>query len=150
MSIVPKFSLRKTTAIVVATLGFVGAIVSLYAFFFQEKKVDLQYEIIANTNVLDINADVSKLDIIYNGISLKQKDEHLRIINLRVINRGTDNILKEYFDDNDLLGFKIMGGKVIEKPEVIETSSNYLKRNLIITLDTADRIKLSKVIIEPK
>ncbi|MFA6541517.1 MAG: hypothetical protein WCT99_07935 [Bacteroidota bacterium] len=149
MTIGPKYSLRKITTIVVATLGFIATIISIYAFFFQDKKVDIQYEIVANTNVLDINADVSRLDITYNGLSLKEKNEHLRIINLRIINRGTDNILKEYFDDNDPLGFRISKGKLIEKPEIIETSSKYLKDNLKVSIDSTDRVMLPKVIIEP-
>lgn len=150
MTLGSKFTFPKITTWVVTTLGFIGTVISLYAYFAQDKKVDIQYEIIANTNVLDINADVSRLDITYNGMSLKEKDEHLRIINLRIINRGIDNILKEYFDENDPLGFKVSQGKIIEKPEVIETSSNYLKENLKVEMDSSGRVKFSKVIIEPK
>lgn len=150
MPVEQKYPIKKIATQVISILGAIAAIISIYVFFFQEKKVDLQYEIVANTNVLDINAEVGRLDITYNGMSLKEKNEHLRIINLRVINRGNENILKEYFDDNDPVGFRVSQGKIIEKPELIDASSQYLKDNLQVLVDTSGRVRLSKVILESK
>jgi len=142
------YPIKKVATSVLATLGVLATIITIYTFFFQEKKVDLQYEIVANTNVLDINAEVGRLDITYNGVSLKNENEHLRIINLRVINRGSENILKEFFDDNDPVGFRISQGKLIEKPELIESSSQYLKEKMQVQIDSSGKLNFSKVILE--
>lgn len=150
MQVNAKYNIKKITTQVVSTLGAIAAVISIYVFFFQEKEVRLQYEIITNTNVLDIKADVSKLDISYNGKSLKNKNDHLRIISIRIINRGSEKILKEYFDDNDPVGFRISQGKIIEKPELTEASSQYLKDNLEVSIDASGRVKFSKIILEPK
>jgi hypothetical protein len=55
-----------------AVVGIISAILGIYTFFFQEKNVQINYEILTNANVLDINADVSKLDITYDGNNLKK------------------------------------------------------------------------------
>jgi hypothetical protein len=132
---------------VLALLGLIGTVVTIYAFL-QEKKVDLRYEIIANTNVLDFNADISKLEVFYDSTNLKQTQENLRIYTVRVINNGDQNIIKEYYDENEPLGIQISSGKIIEKPQLIQTSNDYIKRNLKITDYEQDKINFSQVILE--
>lgn len=141
---------RRLATIIIAFIGLVGASLTTYAFFFQEKKIDLQYEIIANSNVLDIKAELTQLDILYNGKSLKQKNQNLRIVNLRINNTGTEHILKTFYDDNDPLGFKVVDGEIIENPEVLDASNEYLKNNLVVTLESANQVSFSKVIIESR
>lgn len=136
--------------IIATFIGLVGASLTIYAFFFQERKIDLQYEIIANSNVLDIRAEVTKLDILYDGSSLKQRNQNLRIVNLRIINTGTEHILNTFYDDNDPLGFKLVDGEIIENPEVVDASNEYLKNNLAVTLDSTNLVRFSKVIIESR
>lgn len=132
----------------IAFIGVVAAFITIYVFFFHQRKIELCYEITANTNVLDINADISNLDILYKGESLKTKKENLRIINIKVINSGTENILKNYYDNNDPLGFIITNGKIIEAPEILNASNNYLKEKLKFNLGSSDRINFSDIIIE--
>jgi len=131
----------------IALITSAATIVTIYAFF-QEKKIDLQYAIISNTNVLDIKAEVSKLDILYDSTSLKEKKENLRLVNIKVINKGSKHILKDYFDENDPLGLKIDSGKILENPEIIETSNDYLKRNIKYNLPSDCSITFSEIIIE--
>lgn len=132
----------------IVLIGLVGAIVTIYAFL-QEKTVDVRYEIIANTNVLDFNADISKLAVIYDSTNLKETKENLRIITVKIVNNGDQHLLKEYYDENEPLGLKISAGKIIEKPEIIQTSDDYLKRNLKIQeYPAGDYISFSQVILE--
>ena len=150
MSDISSTPLRKI--IINSIIGFIGlasAVLGIYAFFFREKKMQLDYEILANTNVLDINAEVSKLDILYSGNSLKTNNEGLRIINIRITNNGTESILKTYYDDNDPLGVTVSNGKVIEKPQLLATSNTYLKKNLQIKYDSIAHIWFNDIIIEP-
>jgi len=142
-------SWRKVFTVIVNTIGFLSAIIGVYTYFFVERKVSVEYEIIANTNVLDINANISKLDITYNGISLKNNKQNLRILNIKIKNNGTESILKGDYDLNDPVGILIKDGKIIENPEVISTSNNYLKKNLKVRLDTGGKVLFNDLILEP-
>lgn len=132
---------------VITLIGLIAAGVTIYAFL-QEKNVDLRYEIIANTNVLDFNAEISKLEVTYDSTNLKQTKENLRIFTIKVINNGNQNILKEYYDENDPLGLKLSTGKIIEQPEIIQVSNDYLQRNVKIENYKYDNINFSQVILE--
>lgn len=133
----------------IVLIGLASAIVTIYAFL-REKTVDIRYEITANTNVLDFNADISKLAVIYDSTNLKETKENLRIITVKIVNNGDHNLLKEYYDENEPLGLKINDGKIIEKPEIIQTSNDYLKRNLKIQeYELGGHISFSQVILEP-
>jgi len=128
-------------------LFVVAAFITIFAFL-KDKEVDLCYEIISNTNVLDFNADISKLEVIYDSTNLKQTQENLRIYTVRIVNNGNKDILKEYYDKNDPIGIKLSSGKIIEKPELIQTSSDYLNRNVIVIDYQKDKITFSQVILE--
>ncbi|RZK60214.1 MAG: hypothetical protein EOO91_02200 [Pedobacter sp.] len=132
---------------VITLLGIAGTIITIYAFL-QEQKVDLTYEIIANTNVLDFNADLSKLEVTYDSTNLKQTKQNLRIFTIKIVNHGDKDILKEYYDFNEPLGMQIKGGRIIETPELINASSDYLKRNLKTKIVANEKINFSQVILE--
>lgn len=132
---------------VLALLGLLGTGITIYAFL-QEKKVDLRYEVVANTNVLDFNADISKLEVLYDSTNLKQTKENLRIYTVKIINNGNENIINEFYDVNEPLGIRLNTGKIIEIPQIIETSNDYIKRNLKVTDYQKDKISFSQVIIE--
>ncbi len=128
--------------------GLIGTIITIYAFF-ENQNVDLRYEIIANTNVLDFNADLNKLEVSYDSTNLKQAKENLRIFTIRVINNGNKPIIKEFYDENDPLGLKISTGTLVEKPEIIKTSNDYIKRTLKVINYDNKKISLTPIIIEP-
>jgi len=132
---------------IITLFGLVGVFVTIYAFW-QEKSVDLRYEIIANTNVLDFNADINKLEVLYDSTSLKKTGENLRIYTVKVINNGEENIIKEFYDENEPVGIKITSGKIIEKPEIIQSSNDYLKRNVKFIKTESEGFLFSNVIIE--
>ena len=132
-----------------AFIGLLSGILGIYTFIIQDKTLQIEYEILANTNVLDINADITKLDIIYDGSSLKTNNQSLRLINLRIRNTGNQSILKSFYDTNDPLGISILNGKIIEKPEIIGTSSDYITKNLVVNYDTTGKLFFNDLIIEP-
>lgn len=142
------FTWSRVAQFLIVLFGLVGSAITIYVFF-QDKKVLIEYEILSNTNVLDINADITKLDITYGGLSLKSRNENLRIINLRVKNNGTESILKNFYDDHDPIGLNVVKGTIIEKPELINTSNDYLKNNLQIKFDSTGKITFNDIIIEP-
>jgi len=142
-------TVRRLTQTLIILVGLISAVIGIYTFFFQERKFQVDFEILANTNVLDINADITKLDIIYDGNSLKSNSQSLRIINLRVRNNGTESILKGYYDSKDPLSAYVEKGKIIEKPELISTGNDYIKKNLEIRFDSLGKLTFSDIILEP-
>lgn len=129
-------------------IGLAGAILTIYAFFFQGNQNKIQYEIITNSNVLDINTNISKLDIVYDSTSLKQKNQNLRVISLRVKNVGNENILKTYYDNLSPLGVTVNGGYIVENPEVLETSNEYLQNNLKAIKQSDNSVTFNDVILD--
>ena len=133
------------TAITIISL--LGAGVTIFAFL-QEKKVELRYEIISNTNVLDFNEEIGKLEVIYDSTNLKKSQENLRIYTVKIINNGHQNLLKEFYDENDPLGLQLSSGRIIEQPEIIQVSNDYLKRNVKTKFYDDKKINFSQVILE--
>lgn len=146
-NIIEKYLDNYASKTVITLLGIAAAFVTIYAFL-QEKKVDLRYEIIANTNVLDFNADISKLEVAYDSTNLKQTGKNLRIYTIKVVNNGDENIIKEFYDENEPVGIKISSGKIIEQPEIIQSSNPYLSRNVKFKSNQDETVIFSKVIIE--
>lgn len=134
----------KTTVYILGLLATGIGILS----YFTDHDPDLQFQITSNANVLDINADVTKLDIIYDSSSLKQKKQNLRILTFKVTNAGNSDILKTSYDDRDPIGLQVKNGRIIEKPELIDTSNDYLKRNLTITSVSDHMFTLNSIILE--
>lgn len=148
MSIEEKITDRRIIQVAITLIGLFSAVIGIYAFYFQTKETEIQFEIISNSNVLDLNTDLSKLDIIYDSTSLKHSNQNLRIINIRVKNTGNEDILKNYYDDSDPLGLIIQGGTIIEKPDLISCSNEYLKNNLKLNRVNSNKILFSNVILE--
>jgi hypothetical protein len=146
-NIFKRFFSSFTIQVAFTLFGVIGTAITIFAFL-QVKKVDLRYEVIANTNVLDFNADVSKLEVIYDSTNLKQTQENLRIYTVKVINGGGEHITKDLYDVNEPLGIQISSGKLIEQPQLIQTSNEYLARNLKMVNFRNNSINFSQVIIE--
>ncbi len=133
----------------IAVTGLVSALIGIYSFIFQGRNQQLDFEILTNTNVLDINADITKLDITYDRSSLKSNNQSLRVVNLRIRNTGDEGILKSFYDNNDPLGVMITKGRIIEKPELVSTSNEYINKNLTIRFDSLGKLTFSDIILEP-
>ncbi|KAA6340335.1 hypothetical protein EZS27_011785 [termite gut metagenome] len=147
-NIFQKLPERSGLKIVTILLGIITGVMTIYSFFLPNKKIDLRYEIIANTNVLDFNADINKLEVYYDSTNLKQTQENLRIYTVKIINNGKQDIVKGDYDDNAPLGIQINSGEIIEQPQLIQTSNDYIKHNLNFIDYQKDRISFSQVILE--
>lgn len=143
----PKITLKLFGQTLVAAIGLISAILGIYAYF-DDKVTQLEFEVLSSSNVFDINANVSKLDIIYDSTSLKRVNKNLRVIQIQVKNSGSQDILKDQYDSDDPLGVSIAGGIIIENPEIIQASNSYLKTHVKPKLITKNRLVFSEVIIE--
>lgn len=131
--------------------GIVIGGIGIYASFFFDRIPKISYEILSNSNVIDVHTELSKLDIIYDNVSIKKSDRNLRIITMRILNSGRKSITTQEYAQNEPLGIRIINGKIIEKPELLLTSDDYIKRNLSFNYDDSlDYIEFSKIIFDPK
>jgi hypothetical protein len=135
---------------VIGIISFIATVVTIYAFFLNEKKSNLEYQILSNINVLDLKEDIGKLDILYDSTSLKKTKSNLKVYTVKLINNGNKEVLIEYFDKRSPLGIQVKSGKVVEKPELIDWSNNYLKDYFQINLINEERLEFNQLIFEPE
>ena len=125
-------------------IGILGICYAIYVDFIKIEKPKLSFEILSHTKVLDVKEDISKLEIIYDGENLKEKDNTLRILTVKIVNNGNTNIKDNDYDSVLSLGLIIENGKIAKVPDLLETSNNYLKERLSISIDTLNQIIFNK------
>jgi len=132
--------------------GFLLAIIfgafSIYTVYFKDTNPKIDFIIEANTKVLDIKENVRKLDIMYQNENIKENGKNLSIIKIKIINSSDVNILSTYYDLNDLLGFRLENAEIVEKPEIIGSSNNYIRKHLKINLESSGSVKFNPIIID--
>jgi hypothetical protein len=121
------------------------AVLGIYGTFFYQHKPDIAFDIVSSANVLDIRESLNKLAIVYDGTDLRATNQNLHLLVLRIVNRGSANVLKSDFDDSVPLGFKVSVGKIVESPVII--AERYLKDNLHPMLRDERTVTFSPVII---
>jgi hypothetical protein len=132
-------------------LAIIFGTLSIYTTFFQKKSPAITFEIESSASVFDIREDVGKLDVIFNGVNLRETGQTLTLMTLKISNTGSEPVLKTSYDDNDPLGFEISSGE-IAKAELLRASKLYLTKNLNITeipQTNSTSATFSPVIIEP-
>jgi len=112
-------------------LGFVIALIfggfAVYTTFFYEKRPRVVYEIQSQTRVFDIKEDVPKLDVIFQGESIRSKHETLSLITVKIANIGNSDIGSGAFDTTNLPGLRVKRGKIV-KAEFVLGSSDYFSK----------------------
>ncbi len=134
-------------------LGFLLALIfggiTIYSSFLVDKSPDLSYIVLSNVKVLDINANVRELDIIYKNENIIKQDKNLSILTIKIENISDLDILSNYYDPHNPLGIKIENATIVEKPEIIDASTDYLKQNIEISQnDSLNYLTFSNIIID--
>lgn len=111
-------------------IGLLIGLFGIYIALFYEKHPQLRYDILSQAPVYSIRENVGDLDIMFKGENIRQKHESLSVITLRVSNPGSSDIELGSFDPQDLPGFEVTEGKIIVEPEIIHTTSPYLKKTV--------------------
>lgn len=132
--------------------GFLLAIIfgafSIYTVYFKDTNPKLDFIIEANTKVLDLKENVRKLDIIYQNENIKESGKNLSIIKIKIVNSSDVNILSTNYDLKDLLGFRLENAEIVEKPEIIGSSNDYIREYLTLNLDSTGNVKFDPIIID--
>lgn len=151
----PESISKKPVTLVVSGLGLLGTIMGIiigidtYLF---PPTIEINYEILSETNLLEIDKDISNLIIQYAGEDLKANNSNLKILVLNIENSGDKTITKDSYDIDDLLGVEIRGGRVIESPIIVNTSASnkvYLEKNLSVEVVGDSEVRFSDIILEP-
>jgi hypothetical protein len=134
-------------------LGFVIAIIfggiTIYSTFLVDKSPDLDITILSDIKVLDINANVQELNIIYKNENIIEHGKNLSIITLKIENSSDLDILNSYYDPRNPLGIMIENATIVEKPEIIDASNQYLRQNIEINQkDSSDLFTFTSIIID--
>ena len=134
--------------------GFILAVIfgllSVYLGFYKKSVPDLDYIITSNSAVLDVKEKLGELDILYKGNSLKEKNQELRFMTIRVINNGSTAITEGSYDSKLPIGFSITDGVVAEEPSYIASSQDYLKTNLKVSKINSTDVGFNKIILDPE
>lgn len=127
-------------------VGIIGIVFALYSIIHHEKP-DMEFEILTNTDVINVSEDIGKLQILYDNKNVLTVDTTLKILTIKVINIGNVTITKEYFDSNYLPGFTIENGRIAEEPTIIDYNSDYLKKLFSFRYDST-KVTINPIILD--
>ena len=127
------------------TIAF--GVIGLYTFF-HERKPSLSFEIINETNVLDVHKNLEDLTIYFKSENIQKNNLNLRIITIQVLNNGEVDILQSYYDQKMKWGFRVSNGKIINDARIVNSNSEYLRNNISPKVVGDNTVELEKVIFE--
>jgi len=121
-----KFPTSLTSLMITIVLAVAGI---LFTILLAEKHSQLYYDIQASTSVLDIKEELPKLEVLFDGIDIRQQNLSLRVISVKIGNDGSKAILKGDYDSEDPVGLMVSPGRII-KTDLIDASNDYLRKNM--------------------
>jgi hypothetical protein len=128
-------------------VGIIGIVFTVYTIYIYEEKPNIEYYQLTNTSVLDLKENVTKLDVLYDSTSIKKNKQSLRVVTIKIMNIGNDDLGPQHYDKTVPLGLKIDGGVIVETPQIIETSNEYITDRLKINWSSENEISFSQFII---
>lgn len=133
--------------------SFAGVILALFfgAFalysYFHQVRANVVFEIESQSDVFDLHRPLQDLAVSFRGQDIQQQDLNVRILTVRIANRGGVDILQGFYDQQDPWGIRVQPGQVIEV-RVGQNNSTYLGSHLDPRITAPDTITLNKVIFE--
>lgn len=133
-------------------LGFVLAAIfggiAIYTEFVRDDSAVVKYELLSNTQILDVKEDVIGLSVIYNAEDIRKARKTLSVVVVNIGNEGRTPILKSHYDSEYPLGLSINSGEII-RAEVIAATTEYLKKNVGVRVHVPSYVEFSQLIVEP-
>lgn len=116
-----------------------------YVFYTPQPKII--YTILSDSNIVDLHKPLQDLKILFQDEDIQKNNLNLKIYTLKISNSGTKNILETHYASDEDWGIKITEGKIIES-RLVESNSDYLKRNLNLEIVDDKTINFKKVIFD--
>lgn len=123
----------------------VVALLGIYGTFLWERKAEITFEVLADSSVLDVRESLSNLVITYGGTNLKEHNQSLYLVTVRVVNNGNADVLKSSYDPEEPLGIRLSTGDIVESPSV--TGESYFANNVRPVVKDGKMIVFSPVIL---
>jgi hypothetical protein len=120
----------------------------VYDRFIADKHPQVYFDVLTSTAVLDIKEDLPKLEILFDGINIREQNLSLRIVSLKVFNDSSKDIRKVDYDTEDPIGFRVQPGKIIRRPELVDASNDYLAKNLSFSSPANNIVHFKDVIFD--
>jgi hypothetical protein len=131
---------------ILGLLGVVFAVVTLYLGF-RENRAELVYQIENQSDVFDLHRPLKDLTLSFRGQDVQQQNLNLRILTVRLWNRGSKDILQDQYDQAEAWGIRVEPGQIIEV-RIGENNSQYLASRINPRITAENKIELEKVILE--
>jgi hypothetical protein len=133
--------------------SFVGVILailfglfSLYSVF-HENRPRLVFEIESQSDVFDLHRPLRDLSLSFRGQDVQQQNLNVRILTVRLWNKGGVDILQSHYDQQEPWGIRVEPGQVIEV-RVGSNNSQYLASHIEPKITADNTVMFNKVIFE--
>ena len=127
-------------------VGILGLIFGLYTFYHKEKP-NVQFEVVTNTDVFNLNENIGKLQILFNDENVLSIDTTLKLVTVKFINSGDASINKEDFDKDYLVNLNFENFIIADKPNIIDYSNSYLKDRFSFSYKS-NSIQINPIILD--
>lgn len=133
---------------IVFFLSLISAIITIYLAV-RKHAPNCEFVITSSVNVLDVDEQLSGLEILLNGINIRETNENLKLVTLKVQNSGNENITPNLYDEG-CFGVGIERGKIMDAPAFITSQSKYLAEKLsnYIFYISDNKIHLPKIMLD--
>ena len=118
----------------------------IYSTYYGDQS-EISYDILNEVNVLDVHKPLEDLTVSFQNEDIQKKNLNLRIMTIRIKNSGQTDILQNHYDKNDVWGFQIKNGKIIEV-RLLDSNSDYLKSNLNPNSSSDNIVQFEQIIFE--
>jgi hypothetical protein len=128
-----------------AIIGLVGMALAITSG--RERRPEIRFTTLSESNVLDMHATVPEIDVLYEGRSIQRAKLNLKIIVLRVENSGDVDVLQTQYDQHLPWGFMIAHGQIVAI-RIVNSNSSYLRATLSPQRIAPDRVAFNKTIVD--
>lgn len=135
------------------SVGVFGLLISIgyiiYSEFIKDERAKVTFNVISMIKVFDISTKLdNELKVSYKSIDILENNQALTIMNINIINNGHSSILKNYYDEEDPLGFSIIGGEIL-KINKYSGSTEYLDKKISALKVENQLIKFPSIMFDP-
>ncbi|MBJ6367718.1 hypothetical protein [Snuella sedimenti] len=130
------------------SISFAFLLISEGLNYLRKSNPELLLEVLTNNDVISINEKVEGLKILYNNKDLRESNEKLIILNIKIENIGNKGINESDYYSKVPFGFELKNAKIIKSPKLIKTSNTFLDDNIDLFLKNDNQIHISKIPLE--
>lgn len=138
---------QRMFSFLLVTAAILGLGLAAYQFL-HTKQAFFDVDIIADSNVVDVNQPLPELSLLFEGQDILESGLNLRLLTIRYANTGDANLLQTQYDQQIAWGIHVDALRVVQA-RVVQATSGYLKSNVKPTITDDNTVSLNKVIMEP-